>query len=121
MTNVARRLTGGHYDLIGWDPRGVGNTLTFSCFEDATARGFDGLVKKLTLGNSSDTSLGRLWVAGELTATTCATYEPSKNVGELIGTAFTARDMMRIVDATNEDGLLRYYGMSNSHGGEIYC
>ena len=30
----------------------------------------------------------------------------------LIGTAFTARDMMQIVDALGEDGLLRYWGYS---------
>jgi hypothetical protein len=32
------------------------------------------------------------------------------NDGTLLGTAFTARDMVRIVDALGEDGLLRYWG-----------
>lgn len=34
----------------------------------------------------------------------------SRKRGELIGTAFTARDMMRVLDALGEDGLLRYWG-----------
>lgn len=29
-----------------------------------------------------------------------------------MGTAFVARDMMQIVDALKEDGLLRYWGVS---------
>ena len=32
--------------------------------------------------------------------------------GELIGTGFVARDMMQIVDALNEDGLLSHCGLS---------
>ena len=34
------------------------------------------------------------------------------NTGSLIGTGFVARDMMQIVEALNEDGLLRYWGFS---------
>jgi len=30
----------------------------------------------------------------------------------LLGTAYVARDIMRIVDALGEDGLLRYWGFS---------
>jgi hypothetical protein len=32
------------------------------------------------------------------------------DIGEYLGTAFVARDMLEIVDALNEDGLLRYLG-----------
>ena len=42
--------------------------------------------------------------------------------GDLVGTAFVARDMMQFVDALDEDGLLRYFGESSlrtqSNGGE---
>jgi hypothetical protein len=37
-------------------------------------------------------------------------FEKNKDIGELMSTAFIARDMMQIVDALGEDGLLRYYG-----------
>jgi hypothetical protein len=37
-------------------------------------------------------------------------YEAQNKTGSLIGRAFVARDMMQIVDALDEDGLLRYWG-----------
>jgi hypothetical protein len=33
------------------------------------------------------------------------------STGEYYGTTFVARDMVHIVDALEEDGMLRYYGM----------
>lgn len=39
-------------------------------------------------------------------------YTSANETGELIGTAFTARDMIQIIDALGEDGLLRYWGLS---------
>jgi hypothetical protein len=47
-------------------------------------------------------------------ADTC--YAANSNTGSLIGTAFTARDMMQIVDALGGDGLLRYWGKHDSFG-----
>ena len=35
---------------------------------------------------------------------------PGNKTGELIGTAFVARDFMAVVDALKEDGKLRYWG-----------
>ncbi|KAL1616078.1 hypothetical protein SLS56_011559 [Neofusicoccum ribis] len=52
----------------------------------------------------------RLWALTEVLADNC--QENNKEIGEVIGTAFVARDMMRIVDALGEDGLLRYIGYS---------
>jgi len=45
---------------------------------------------------------------GEGLANLCA--ENLGNIGGLVGTAFVARDMMRVVDALDEDSLLRYWG-----------
>ena len=59
---------------------------------------------------ASDTGLGTVWAGKEILAELC--YKSARGVGELIGTAFVARDMMRIVDALGEDGLLRYWGES---------
>lgn len=58
--------------------------------------------------NASNVALGQAWVATTTYALSCA--ENARDVGELIGTAYTARDMMQIVDALGEDGMLRYYG-----------
>lgn len=60
------------------------------------------------LVNSSDTAPGRLWAEGTIMADAC--YSQLRETGELVGMAFVARDMMRIVDALEEDGKLRYWG-----------
>lgn len=62
------------------------------------------------LGNSSDTTLGRQWAKGEIYANTC--FNKANETGTLIGTAFTARDLISVVDALGEDGLLRFWGFS---------
>lgn len=52
-------------------------------------------------------------------AATCAKSEQAAAVGDLIGTAYTARDIIQIVDAVEPDGMLRYWGkfvMQDSHG-----
>ena len=61
-------------------------------------------------GNSSDTALGRLWAQAEIYVNSCKSAQ--NGTTGLIGTAFVARDMMRIVDALGEDGMLRYWGIS---------
>lgn len=43
-----------------------------------------------------------------------ACYEANADTGSFLGTAFVARDMLRIVEALNEDGLLHYWGTSSS-------
>lgn len=45
---------------------------------------------------------------GKVIADGC--YANSGQIGELLGTAFVARDAIQIVDALGEDGLLRYWG-----------
>ncbi|KAH8666941.1 proteinase [Xylariales sp. PMI_506] len=101
-------LSGGHYDLIAFDPRGTGNNLPFSCInthDEGVA-----LSTELTFSNASDVALGRLWARGAINANLC--YERANKTGALIGTAFVARDLMTVVDALDEDGLLRYWGFS---------
>lgn len=100
-------MTGGSYDLIGFDPRGTGNTLPVSCYADDTDRIIATLRTPLTT-NTSDTALGTMWAVKQTLAENC--YRNTSEIGELVGTAFVARDMMQIVDALQEDGMLRYWG-----------
>lgn len=89
--------------------RGSGNTLPFSCYDDQDIRR---AVHSQTpaFSNVSDTAIGTIWAWRGAMAESCS--ENGKDVGNLIGTAFVARDMMQIVDALREDGLLRYWGFS---------
>jgi pimeloyl-ACP methyl ester carboxylesterase len=50
------------------------------------------------------------WQIMQAIAESC--YETQQEHGRFLSTAFTARDMMKIVDALGEDGKLRFWGIS---------
>lgn len=52
----------------------------------------------------------RVWDEAGIIAGNCS--ERLSETGDLVGMAFTARDMMQIVDALDEGGKLRYWGKS---------
>ena len=87
--------------------RGTGNTLPFSCYEDEKERVVSHLRAPFAT-NASDTSLGEVWAEVNNRADACA--HAQNKTGTLIGTAFTARDVMNVVDALEEDGKLRWWG-----------
>ncbi|KAK4145064.1 TAP-like protein-domain-containing protein [Dichotomopilus funicola] len=89
-----------------WDPRGTGQTLRFACFEPEAA----GLVLANELPDESPEVRQRVWDQAGYIAGNCT--ERLGETGDLVGMAFTARDMFRIVDALGEDGKLRYWGIS---------
>ena len=87
--------------------RGVGNTIPFQCIETSDERArITGPFQKLI--NASDTALGSIWAGAVTMANIC--YEANQEYGEMLGTAFVARDMLRIAEALDDDGLLRYWG-----------
>ncbi|KAK6365532.1 hypothetical protein LTS17_011251 [Exophiala oligosperma] len=102
-------ILGGNFDLIGFDPRGTGYTLRFDCYNNSAIERLL-LSPEQNLGNSSDIALGADFAASQVVAAQC--LETNAEIGGLLGTAFVARDMERIVDALGEDGLLRYWGFS---------
>lgn len=63
------------------------------------------------LADASDVALGELWANAGVTVEAC---KETLEGGELVGTAFVARDLMQVVDALDEDGLLRYWGKASS-------
>lgn len=106
--------TGGQHDLIGFNPRGTGKTLPVNCFDEEDPQD---VLRKLSIderlshtGNSSDVAPGRLWATSLQISEACA--KKNAENGRFLGTAFVARDIIQIVDALDEDGLLRYWGMS---------
>lgn len=104
-------LTGGHYDLVAFDPRGTGDPLPFNCAKtDLEAQSLLSMISPI--GNSSDTALGANWANTKVVATTCK--HNGNHSGPYIGTAYVARDLIEVVDALQEDGLLRYYGESGA-------
>ncbi|OJJ63778.1 hypothetical protein ASPSYDRAFT_263706 [Aspergillus sydowii CBS 593.65] len=101
-------LTGGQYDLVIFDTRGTVDTVPFSCYDDQIEefRSFRGQAP----ANAPDTSVGTLWARAAADAEAC--LEHSAKNGSVITTAFVARDLISVVDALEEDGLLRYWGLS---------
>lgn len=99
-------LTGGQYDLVIFDTRGTVDTVPFSCYDDQIEefRSFRGQAP----ANAPDTSVGTLWARAAADAEAC--LEHSAKNGSVITTAFVARDLISVVDALEEDGLLRYWG-----------
>lgn len=61
-----------------------------------------------TSANASDAAAGQLWVEGTIVSQVC--YDQLREYGDLVGMAYTARDMNEIVDALEEDGMLKYWG-----------
>ncbi|KAF7547481.1 hypothetical protein G7Z17_g7696 [Cylindrodendrum hubeiense] len=108
--NLLLGATGGYHDLVTLVPRGTGDTLPFSCYSSAEKREYAGLMSPMLSGNFSDTALARIWADSQVFSETC--YATQNKTGDLVGTAFVARDLMQIVDALDEDGLLRYWGIS---------
>lgn len=119
------RMFGGHYDIIGFDPRGTGKTLAIDCIPNPSER----LITTLSLPastNQSNVALGNLWSFSEIYAANC--FQNAQEYGELMGTGFVARDMIQIVDALGKsnaktfptstdsvivgEGMLRYWGQS---------
>ncbi|KAI6081329.1 alpha/beta-hydrolase [Hypoxylon rubiginosum] len=102
-------LTSRQFDLITFDPRGTsGSKIPLQCFQsEADAWSF---LNDIKVGNQSEVELGKQWARGKMLADTC--LRTQNKTGSLITSAFVARDMMQIVDALQEDGLLRYWGFS---------
>ena len=90
---------------------GTANTLTAYCSTNVT--------EKLAIGTearlndfpkpSDEMGIGRQWAGSGLYAKYCSEGELKEN-GAYLSTAFTARDLMQIVDAVTDDGLLKYWG-----------
>lgn len=104
---------GEQWNLVSWDPRGTGYTIPFQCNLTAVVGPIVGA--KRDVGTVSSTNLTEIflnggWETAGAIADFCSTE--ANETGTLIGTAFVARDMIEIVDALGEDGLLRFYGWS---------
>lgn len=113
-----RAHVGAQWNLLSWDPRGVGNTIPFICPElEGAGSGGPASRKRdnegtFVQGNSTEAILDEAFFeAGKLSA---SCFVSNSKIMPLVGTTFGARDMIEILDALDEDGMLRYYG--NSYG-----
>lgn len=105
---------GHQWNLVSWDPRGTGKTLPFDCGFNSSANPVQRHLKRdypgIASPNLTQYFIVEGWDWAGYVADKCSMT--MNKVGQYIGTSFTARDMMEIAVATNDDGLLRYYGWS---------
>jgi pimeloyl-ACP methyl ester carboxylesterase len=92
-----------YYDIIGFDPRGIGETEPHAyCTTDAAAA-WSWSLREDTVGllGSSDASLGRLWSMSHAWGNACKQEmdeEDGPDIKQYMTTAFVARDMLQIVE-----------------------
>lgn len=86
-------------------------TIPFSCnvtAEDASTKARR--AAEIPQRNMTEYLLSEGWEEATKFAEQC--YEDNEETGKFLSSAFVARDMVEIVNALNEDGMLRYWGVS---------
>ncbi|KAA8650986.1 hypothetical protein EYZ11_004309 [Aspergillus tanneri] len=96
---------GGDFDLITFNTRGVGKTLPFLCSENEQ----EFALLQFNHGTASKGALNHMWNQSAVMVEKC--YQNNRQTGELLGTAFVARDIMQVVDALGLEKL-NYWGFS---------
>jgi pimeloyl-ACP methyl ester carboxylesterase len=92
-----------YYDILGFDPRGIGETEpAANCMADRAAS-WSWTLREDTEGilGSSDAALGRLWSMSHAWGTSCKQAmdaEDGPDIKQYMATAFVARDMLEIVE-----------------------
>ncbi|KEY64175.1 hypothetical protein S7711_03468 [Stachybotrys chartarum IBT 7711] len=117
-----RDILGGHHSIIGFDARGSGRTIPFICdLTSGPSDGSPGCGSNLTARNAYavipqenpyDILISKAWEDGKWLADACAASQ--NDTARFYGTSFVARDLVAIVDALDEDGLIRFWGRSYS-------
>ncbi|KAJ3224666.1 hypothetical protein HDU78_010861 [Chytriomyces hyalinus] len=115
-------LTGGQYDIIGFDPRGIGESNAIRCFETSYIHSvFD--VASLAVGvpdeNVSKRNLAAFASRQKVLAESCGKWSPT--ILPYLSTTAVARDMDLIRELLGEE-LLNYLGVSyGSFLGSVYA
>lgn len=104
MLANARSIINGTYHIVSFDPRGVGLTLPYECPELSPA-------EHSLLPLNNPLSLNATYVTYDNQGELCGQSDYRLS-GELVGTAFVARDINAVFEALHEDGLIRYWGFS---------
>lgn len=97
---------GKYFDLISFDPRGIGeSTPTVQCFDDS----FKDFIWSLRMAeqgvfSASDAALGRIWSMTLARGQSCSLpyAEGDEDIKKYVSTASAARDMLEIVERHGE-------------------
>ncbi|KAH9992391.1 hypothetical protein F4779DRAFT_609232 [Xylariaceae sp. FL0662B] len=107
--DITKRLSGGQFDVLGWDPRGVNSTRpAIACFPYDADRDHWSLLtgQYREVSASPETQLELADVMNNATFRAC--WERYGDLARFVSTAFVARDMEEIRKALGEDELTGY-------------
>ncbi|OQR96536.1 hypothetical protein ACHHYP_15429 [Achlya hypogyna] len=110
-TPMMSYITGGSYDVLGFDPRGVGASRPLRCSKNGFAAWQETQAATLPPFDESlpDAEIERFGSAYKLRVERCRSYDG--DYLPYLSTAFVARDMDLIRTALGQD-LMHYYGAS---------
>ena len=118
----------GSYDIIGFDPRGVGQSTPITCWTDDEINQYlNGTSNTLfeimatDVLSSTDSSVQERIDRGAANAARCAKYSQVPELLDHVGTRNVARDL-DVLRATNGNAKLSYLGMSyGTYIGAVYA
>lgn len=101
---LAENSTAKYYDILGFDPRGIGNTSPVAMCFDAGPASWSWMLREITEGilGSSDAALGRLWSMNQALGDTCNRTTEGDDIKQFITTASVARDMVELIERHGE-------------------
>ncbi|KAF2167863.1 hypothetical protein M409DRAFT_36532 [Zasmidium cellare ATCC 36951] len=119
---VTERFSGGVFDVLGWDPRGVNASLpSMACFPADADRDRYSLLSNQA-HDESTSPLAQLRVADAINnATFAACKEIHGDLPRFLGTAFVARDLEQIRIALGEPELTGYLVSYGTGIGQTYA
>ncbi|KAI4721962.1 hypothetical protein E4T48_01897 [Aureobasidium sp. EXF-10727] len=102
ISNIIDSKDGKYFDLISFDPRGVGySTPAISCFADPILeQSWNIRTREEGTFDSSNVALGRIWAMSQAKRGSCSVPLPGDqaDIRKYATTAYVARDMLQIVE-----------------------
>ncbi|KAH0379136.1 hypothetical protein KCU92_g8314, partial [Aureobasidium melanogenum] len=92
---------GKHFDLISYDPRGIGlSTPKLACFGGNSIMEQVWTIRDWELGtiSASDVAFGRMWAMSKAKGESCAATTEEPDIKQYATTAYVARDILEIVE-----------------------
>ncbi|KAJ3004233.1 UNVERIFIED_CONTAM: hypothetical protein HDU68_005220 [Siphonaria sp. JEL0065] len=109
---LIKTITGGEFDILGFDPRGIGQSQSVSCSQTPLQHSANSLLQAFSgvpNGLDESISVNKYDALVKLSVAGCKTW--SNDLIPFISTAYTARDMDAIRVALNELEL-NFFGFS---------